>query len=385
MANPGFDGPDDPRFDGIAQAMRDAGGIVAHAAKALGLDHSTFRRRWQALQAYNEAPEGIKAALEVSGLDMTNAHSGWRIIQHKDGSRDSVYWVKPKEDGPQPDDIADRIADRLNRVQPAPAIKRPPAARSDLRNFIPLFDVHLSMRVGTYGTAQAVERLRTGTADIVERSPSAECTIILNGGDFTENNDPSNQTPQSKHPLAVDAEYDDTTDIAVDVTAELIETALRRSDHVIYKALRGNHDPATARILRAALKQRYRKNDRVTIETDGMDFFAHEWRGNLICGFHGDIKRNIKDIVLGFADRYCEEWGRTRGSRDLWHGHLHNELVQDIGGMRSNRVRAICPGGRHALENLFSTPSEMLGVTYKAGGGRFGGVIHGFDPLEAFA
>lgn len=366
-------------------ALHQQGHSGREIGRILGKAKSTVQELINKAQAWHDAPEGQKAAVEAAGLDIGTAKAGWRVIQHEDGSRDSVYWRAPEAAAEQPEDVLDRIADRLNNIRPAPAIKRVVTPASNLRNFIPLFDVHLSMRVGSYGTAQAVDRLRTGARDLVERSPAAECTILLNGGDFTEQNDPSNLTPQSKHPLAVDAEYDDTTDVAVDVTAELIETALTRSNHVIYKALKGNHDPNTARILRAALKQRYRLDDRVTIETGGLDFFAHEWEGNLIGGFHGDIKRSIKDIVLGFAERYCEMYARTKKCRDLWYGHLHNELVQEVGGFRTNRVRAICPGGRHAQENLFDTPSQMQAVTYKAGGGRFGSLDHVFDPLEPFA
>ena len=382
MANPGFDGPEDPRFAGIAEAMTAANGVVSRAAAALGMARATLVNRLKAMEKIDPA---VEAGMAAVGTKMVPV-SMWVKTKAKGDEPGYSMFLRPatKDESETPEDILDRIADRLNRVMPAPAVKRPPAARSDLRNFIPLPDVHLSMRIGSYGTAAAVERLRNGTRDIVERSPSAECTILLNLGDFTENNDPSNQTPQSKHPLAVDAEYDDTTDVAVDVTAEMIETALTKSSHVIYKAMRGNHDPHTARILRAALRERYRKNPRVTIETEGIEFFAHEWAGNLICGFHGDIKRNIKDIVLGFADTYADEFARTKRCREIWYGHEHNSLMQDITGWRTIRLRAICPGGRYSTQNLFRAPSEMIGVTYKAGGGRFGGVDHGFDPLEPF-
>lgn len=355
-------------------------------ATMLGKSETTVRGLLTRAKAYHEMPDGQREAIAAVRMDHATVQGGWvKTSPDENGISHSVRWKAPEVEADAPEDVLDRIADRLNRIAPAPYVKRVATPSTSLRNFIPLFDVHLSMRVGTYGTAQAVERLRTGIRHLVECSPAAECTILLNSGDFTENNDPSNLTPQSKHPLAVDAEYDDTTDVAVEVTAEMIDVALTRSDHVIYKALKGNHDPNTARILRAALKQRYRLDPRVTVETGGLEFFAHEWEGNLIGGFHGDIKRNIKDIVLGFSDRYCEMFARTKRCRELFHGHLHHELVQDVGGWRSIRVRAICPGGRHAEENLFNTPSQMSAVTYKAGGGRFGSLDHVFDPLEAFA
>lgn len=352
-------------------------GNRTEVARIMGKSRATVRGLIDRGLAAENAPEGQRAAIAATGLHGV-AKAGWRITKHPDGSRDSVYWRAEEPEAEQPEDVIDRIADRLNRIQPAPAIKRPNVTRTDIRNFVPLFDVHLSMRIGSYGTAQAVDRLRTGVADLLERSPPAECTVILNGGDFTHQNGPDNLTPQSKHPLPVDAEYDDTTDVATDVTADMIETALKRSDHVIYKALKGNHDPHTARILRAALRQRYRNEPRVTIEDTGIDFFAHEWDGNLICGHHGDLRgKKPADFVLGFAAKYAEAWGRTR-YRDLWTGHLHHLKVCELPGMTTNQVRAIAPADRHSTEELYVSHSEMIAVTYRKGGGRYGYLNHCF-------
>lgn len=335
---------------------------------------SGFQRRIAKGKELEKIDPAIKEAMASVNTDMV-PNLAWIKTDGKGNTSYSLQMKPATEESPE--NIIDRIADRLNDIQPAPYIKRTAKVRSDLLNFVPVFDVHLSMRVGDYGTKEAVDRLITGGRDIFERMPAAETSIIVNGGDFTHQNDPSNQTPQSKHPLPVDGEYDDTTDIATDITVDLIDIALQRSEQVIYKALKGNHDPHTARILRAALRQRYRDNDRVAIDSDGIDFFAHEWGGNLICAHHGDIKRKANDIVLGFAAKYAEAWGRTK-YRDLWTGHLHHLKVQEFAGMTSNQVRAICPADRHSIENLYAAQSEMIGVTYQKGGGRYGVLQHVF-------
>lgn len=354
-------------------------GSQQKAADALGISRATLRGRLERAKRWEQAPEGQKAAIEASGLDIGTAKHGWRVVQHEDGSRDSVFW-KDEAEEQDPGDVLERIADRLENIRPAPAIRRPGSTRTDIRNFVPTSDVHLSMRVGDYGTAACVDRLKTGMADILERLAPAECTVLLNNGDLTEQNDPSNLTPQSKHPLAVDAEYDDTTDVATDVTAWMIESALERSDHVIYKALKGNHDPQTARILRAALKQRYRDDPRVTIDTDGIEVFAHCWEGNFIAGHHGDLKKSYPEWVLAFASRFPEYWASSV-FRELFLGHLHHKKVpleKDETGMTVNQVRAIAPLGRYSQEQMFDSPSEMLGITYRKGGGRLTTVTHGF-------
>lgn len=348
-------------------------GAAQRASEELGIHRNTFDHR---IKLYLQDP-AITKAQEVTHSGMTPSGMWIKAPKDEDGIARSVYY-KVQEPETPPEDVLEKIASRLNQVQPAPAIRRPKKCSEDLMNFLPLFDVHLSMRVGDYGTADAVERLTSGSEDILGRLPAASHTVIVNGGDFTHQNDPSNLTPQSKHPLPVDMEYDDTTDIATDVTVEIIEKALRVSEHVTYQPLKGNHDPNTARILRAALKQRYRKNSRVTILTDNIDFFAHEWRGNLLCAHHGNVKANqAKDLVLNYAARYHQMWGRNP-YRELFIGHLHSVLAVDVPGMLVNRIRAICPMDRHSIEDLWTSYSEMSGVCYKAGGGRYDAVTHYF-------
>ncbi len=315
------------------------------AAAALGVNINTFRHRVMIGKARGlDVDPAIRDSMEAAGTKMV-PNLAWIKTKSADGISYSVQ-LKPKTDD-EPEDVLERIADRLDNIRPAPAIKRPTQTRSDVRNFIPTSDVHMS--------------------------------VIVANGDYTEANDPSNLTPQSKHPLAVDMEYDDTTDIAVEVEAWRIEHALTRSDHVIYKALRGNHDPQTARIIRAALKQRYRNEPRVTIETDGIEVFAHAWEGNFIACHHGDLKKNPTEFVLAFATAYPQMWAGAI-FRELWVGHLHRlkEISADQTGMTFNQVRAIAPLGRHARENLYNSPSEMIGVAYRKGGGRLLTLNHGF-------
>lgn len=359
--------------------LKQQGKSRAEIAELTGRSFRQVKTLLHQAAQYLKAPEGQRAAISAAGLSHETARHGWRVVQHEDGSRDSVFWRREEDTTSEPEDVIERIAERLAVVKPVVVPTYAGTAREDLLNFLPLFDVHLSMRVGDYGTAQAVDRLLAGGADILARMPAAATTIIVNGGDFTHQNDPSNLTPQSKHPLPVDAEYDDTTDVAVDVTVALIEAALERSETVVYKALRGNHDPNTARILRAALKQRYRLSDRVIIDDDGIDFFAHEWGGNMLCAHHGDIKgKTKKDLALAFAAKYPEMWGRTR-RRELFTGHLHHIRNEDVSGMLVNQVRAICPSDRYSIENLYDAPSEMIGITYRKEGGRYGSVTHDFN------
>lgn len=341
-------------------------------AKALGISENQVKYQ---LELSRKAP-GIQKALVNTNLAGSKPMFGWRKTKNEDGTSDSVFW-KNTDNEETVEDIADRIASRIDRVSAAPKALAPRNTRNDLVNFIPLFDVHLSMRVGDFGTHEAVERITNGMNDLYTRLPQASECIIVNGGDFTHQNDDSNQTPRNKHPLPVDTDYLDTTDIAVDVTVAMIEQALQTHARVTFKAVRGNHDENTPYILRAALRQRYRHESRVTIQTDDLDFFAHQVGNNLICAHHGDLKKNPKDLVMGFAARYSKMWGDSE-YRELHTGHKHHRHAIDLPGMLYEQHRAITPQDGYSKKNLYDAPSEMQAITYKLEGGRYGTVTHAF-------
>lgn len=358
-------------IDQIVQ-LQQQGLTRAQIAEQTGLSFNQVKYRLSA--TYN--PQGIQDALQNTGLTGSKPMFGWRKTKNEDGTSDSVFW---RADNPEdtPEDIIDRITSRINRIKPTVPTSTASRTCDDLVNFMPLFDVHLAMRIGDYGTHAAVERLTKGSIDLLNRAPpSAEC-IIVNGGDFTHQNDDSNATPRSKHPLPVDTDYLYTSDVATDVTVALIDRALQSHDRVTFKAVRGNHDENTPVILRAALRQRYRNEPRVSIQVDDLDFFAYRIGRNLLCAHHGDLRKQPKDLVLGFAARYPELWGDTV-YRELHTGHKHHRHAIDLPGMLYEQHRAISPRDVYATKHLYDAPSEMQLITYKMEGGRYGTVTHAF-------
>ena len=350
-------------------------GSQKKAAKALGIGRGTLRGRLEAAQKHLNADPAVQGAMaEVGMQDAGVLHSGWI---KSDGA--SMYFQMPKdEESNTPENVADQIADRLNGIVTAPYISRPKQSSSDILNFVPIYDVHLGMRVGSYGTANAVERLSSGVKDVIDRAPCAETLILLNGGDFTEANHNSALTPASNHPLAVDIEFDDLTDVATDVTVDIIEYALTKADNVIYHGIKGNHDHAMPLILRQALRQRYRDESRFELK-EGVEIFTHEWEGNLLAGIHGHQKvSDPSKLALAIAARDRGAWGRTKRG-EIWRGHRHNELTVGVAGMRVSQVNPICPAGRYANENLFTGESDVQCVTYKKGGGRKATAVHIYD------
>jgi hypothetical protein len=353
-------------------------GSIKDASEFLGMHRSTFEGRLRSAREHGmHLSEGAKHVVARAKLDAREAKGGWIHDYDADGKKiGTTRWSVDERE--LTEDVLGRIADRMSQIAPAPVIEKPEHTRSDLLNFVPLFDVHLGMRVGDYGTAEAVERLKHGFRDVINRAPPAKTLIILNGGDFTEANDNSALTPQSKHPLAVDTDFDNLADIAIDVTIDLIEYGMTKADRVIYQPLKGNHDPAIAVAIRQGLRQRYRDNPRFEIK-DGHDLFTHEWEGNLIAGIHGDQKTaKPEQLTLAIAARHAAAWGNAK-RREFWRGHNHKEVTVNVPGMRVYQVNPICPPGRYANDNLFTGESDIQCITYGKGGGRRATTVHIFD------
>jgi hypothetical protein len=125
----------------------------------------------------------IAEAMAAVGTKLQPALAWAKTAKGEDGTSYSVL-LKPAPEAPE--DIAERIAERMAQIVPIPAIQRPQNPASDKLNFIPVFDVHLGLRVGNFGTAEAVERLKAGFQYVMSSAPMAETTIIVNGGDFTK-------------------------------------------------------------------------------------------------------------------------------------------------------------------------------------------------------
>lgn len=112
------------------------------AADALGISRSALRDRLANAEKWQEAPEGQKAAIEASGLDIGTAKHGWRVIQHEDGSRDSVFWKAEAADRKQ---FLDDLKEAFSDIKPVAAIDPPSNGLADLMTVYPLMDAHIGM------------------------------------------------------------------------------------------------------------------------------------------------------------------------------------------------------------------------------------------------
>ena len=323
------------------------------AAEELDVSESTLRL-WR-----KDIDPALKSAMESVGTHLVP----------------SVAWIKTKglsvllrPPAADPIDIVERVKEVFARIEPLAPRPSLEQGDEDLITLYPLADVHLGMlswgeETGEdYDTNIAVRRLQCGMAACVAAAPAARTAIVLNAGDFLHANDDTNSTPASKHALDTDSRHWRTLDAAVQVTVDLIEMALTKHETVIYRALRGNHDPSAPPVLTFALAQRYRNEPRVIIEKNPSDFFVYEFGKVMITAHHGD-KAKPERLVMFFADDHALIWGRTK-HRYLWTGHLHHHKSQDIGGMKWEQLRAVSARDAYASSHGYSAKSEMQCITY---------------------
>jgi hypothetical protein len=317
----------------------------------------------------------MRQSMVDAKLDGMSIDGGW-IITDKDGQiikRSTRYSQKEEDDTAEKiEQATDSALDRIAQATPAaPTLIRVKPADAALFGLLPLFDAHLGLSMPGYGLDEAVARMVGGAFEAIDAMPAAGCIAIINGGDMTHQNDDSNQTPQSKHPLPISANYIDTTDAATDARIAIIEHAAKKFDRVETKDIIGNHDPATAKIIRAALRQRYRDNDRISVDLAGINFWHRTFGQTLLSVHHGDIKRALKDLALSLCQKYRVERGQTK-FHEHHTGHLHHvkETRFDLGGVHFCQHAAISRKSNYDEANVYEGDSILQGITYRESGGR---------------
>lgn len=345
------------------QAARDQYGSNNAAAKALGVNESTVRRSLENLKRRDPAMQGA--------MDAVNT-----------GMVPSVAWIKTKPtadapgfsvmlrgaSGEDPETTAERIKDALadlDAIKPVPA---PTYVEADLCTLYPIADVHVGMRawakeVGeAYDTDMAAERLVSWVGQCVAASPAAHTAIVLDVGDLTHADDNSNQTPRSKHQLDVDTRHFRTLDATIQALAVCTELALAKHQRVIVRILPGNHNINSYMAVMFALAERFRDNDRVSVQKVPGEFFVYEFGKVLLAAHHGD-KAKADRMVHFLADQYAEMWGRTK-HRFLFTGHLHHHKSQDIGGVQWEQLRAVTPRDAYAVSHAYTARAQLQAITF---------------------
>lgn len=336
-------------------------------AREMNINESTARRLINRALRWEDAEPGHAAAIEATGLDISQAKHGWRIIQHPDGSRDSVFWKQGDVEA-EPQSIADAIKVALEDTKTAPEIVDKATFTKNTCCVFPVADLHMGLltdfeEVGhDWDTKRAVKVFERTFGALVARTPSAEVAILAQLGDLTHNDDQRNVTPQSGHQLDVDSRYFMIVRRAVAVMKWAIDALRTKYPKVIYRGCRGNHDMTTHIAVTIALAEHYRNCEDVEIIDSASEFYCHQYGKNMFVFHHGD--RAKPERLLPFvANEWPEMWGVTK-HRVAFSGHVHHEWAKELAGMLFRSVGTIIPRDVHAFSNAYGSNRCLMSFTY---------------------
>lgn len=316
--------------------MRSAGMTRRKIAEDLGISLDAVRDRLRRAKQWETVTPGQASAMEVSGLDVTNARHGWRVVQHKDGSRDSVFWKA--EEGEEENSFLEAVREALAEYEGAGSVIAEPAyVDAELATVFPLPDLHFGLYAfgretgEDYDLSIADNTNRKAFTRLMAATPSSEAAVILGLGDLLHADDTSNKTAKSGHALDVDTRHSKVLKTAIQFMIFATELALTRHRHVTVRNLPGNHDLHSAVAVTMALWAWFRDNPRVTVDDSPSYFWWWRWGTVLLGATHGDMAKPANMPLVMAASR-PEDWGQTK-HRLVLTGHIHTRTALEVGGV----------------------------------------------------
>lgn len=348
-------------------------------AELLSKNESTVRRAVKAALAWGDASEGQKDALESTGLDISQARHGWRIIVDPlTGSRDSVFWKKETDSEDDPINLAEAIKASLKSIPPLAQIAGPKNLPADLCNFIPLADLHVG---GEYGDPKYLTIVNEAIDRLILALPKACKAVLMDMGDLLDANDHHGLTPASGNNVDVIREnhLKNTCD-AINIMSRAIVRLAETHEEVEVHLLRGNHDETSYIGVMVALYYRFMDNPRITIVLSDDNFRVISWGKCAVFPHHGD-KAKWEDLKSVFSDQFPDDWARAKYWRFIWTAHIHHDKQREMIGAVGEHFRTLSTGTNWAqMKGLFSR-GGIQAITLHKKWGEIGRTKTNLTPL----
>ena len=361
----------------LLDAIQRSNGIIAHAAKELGLPDSTARR-WREFAARKGmlGTEPVMPGFELAKttavydqngilvrefvqqrpergaeFEVPEGHTikGVSALVGADG-REVQRWVKTREADKASDNL-DAIKDAFCDLKGRATLGAPAkAADADLLTLYPIPDLHFGGRAWAQETGEnwdldiAIKTVRECMGDLVSQSRPAQHAVLLGLGDLFHTNDRTNMTPRSGHILDVDGRWAKVYKAGTRVIVDLISLVAERHLEVEIRMLPGNHDPDASVTLSVALALYFEKHKRITVNDSPSMHYYRRFGKVLFGATHGHTMKPDAMAMMLAAD--CpEDWGKSK-FRHLFFGHVHHEMAKEIGAVRVESFNS--PAGRDA-------------------------------------
>lgn len=338
------------------------------AADELGLKKTGLEYRIKVGRSRGlDVDPAIRAGMAATG--MTSVPPGGWVKSTKPDENGLTYSFRFGTEKQSPDRILEAIRDGLAEMPLADHMDLPKGP-SDLCAVFPVADLHIGLltdeeETGTDWNGKIAGRVFAETfGRLVSVTPAAGTAILAQLGDLTHTDDQRNVTPQSGHQLDADTRYFLILRRAVAAMKWAIDTLRKKYPHVIYRGCRGNHDITAHYAVTLALTEHYRDIEGVTIIDNAGEFYCHEYGANMILLHHGDKARPDRLVHFAAAE-YPQIWGRTK-HRIAISGHVHHEVVKEIGGMRFESVGTIIPRDAYAYSHAYSARRSLVSIVLDA-------------------
>lgn len=352
-------------------ALAEAGGNKAEAARRMCLSPSTFKDRLDA------ELEG-RAPMIVTGKSTLRDASGTVVMEWEKTSLDREKLKEAQEAAYA------ALAKKLPRAAPS---KAPKTCKANLCTVYTLTDCHVGMLAwhregGEDWDLEIAENTLVGCfKHMIDSSPASEMAVVNQLGDFMHFDGLESVTPTSHHLLDADGRFDKVVQVAIRVLRRVIGLALEKHPLVHVILAEGNHDLASSVWLRQMFAALYENEPRVTVDDSPLPYYALEWGKTMLAFHHGHLSKNDK-LPLLFAAQFAPEWGRTT-KRYCHTGHRHHLEEKEHSGMIVFQHPTLAARDAYAARGGWHAMRSATAVTYHRDYGEVGRATASPDMLAA--
>jgi len=358
-------------------------GSERKAASVLGVCKTTIHnaikatRKKAARQGYS--PENDM----VHPVPSTHFAKGVSTLYGEDGQV-KAQWVKSQNYVDDMRETAEQIVESLS-IPIVPPREAPEHCVDDLLTVYPLGDPHIGMlawhrEVGESFDCEIAERdLAIAINRLVDNAKPTEKALIVNLGDFFHADNQAGVTARSGNQLDVDGRQQRVLMIGVRIMTHLINTVLKKHNHVTIINEVGNHDDESSFVLALILASYYKDEPRVDVDLSPATFHYYKFHKVLIGVTHGYQCKPDKLGQIMATDR-AKDWGET-DFRYWLIGHVHHTAKKEVPGCMIESFRTLA--GKDAWHHAsgYRSGRDMVRITYHKDYGEVGREIVGIKEI----
>ena len=355
---------------------------AAAAARALGLNERTLRRRRERLALKGYSPAHDMTRTVPDGFNVKGVST-----YYDDDGRVRGQWVKSSADAERREALMREAVEAMaETIKPIKARKAPAHGNENLLNCFVVTDFHLGAlswepETGADWNLDLAERtLVEWFRQAVAMAPKAETALLAQISDLLHWDGFDAVTPASRHLLDADTRFPKLVRVAIRVLRQVIDLLLSTHKRVHVIMADANHDPVSQVWLREWLAILYENEPRITIDTSPSPYNAYEFGKVAIFTHHGH-KRRMSNVSEVFAAQFRELFGRTKYAYAHM-GHLHHVDVKENNLMIVEQHRTLAAPDAYAARGGWLSGRDAKVITYHREYGEVGRATVSFDMIR---